>query len=107
VNYFTPVNGHPGATARTIVFVGIGRKSAEWRRAEADLAFLEHLRDADVGTLKKMARDHELAPQWKRVAIARAVMRHERASDPSMLVSREIERARDEASGPTPHGARA
>jgi hypothetical protein len=65
-----------------MTIVGIGRKSAEWRRAEADLAFLDHLREADIGTLRKMARDHELAPQWKRVAIARAVMRLERASVP-------------------------
>lgn len=40
-----------------------------------DLRFLARLRSATLAELEQMLRDHRKAPEWKRVAIQRALRR--------------------------------
>lgn len=52
-----------------------GAKTEYQRRR--DIAFLEELRTADLARLHELALNHanKSAPQWKRVAIERAIAR--------------------------------
>lgn len=45
------------------------------RRRESDLAFLERLRGATVDELEQLEREHMTGPEWRRVAVERAIKR--------------------------------
>lgn len=46
------------------------------RRRQSDLDFLELVRHAGVGVLRRLERNHINGPAWKKVAIERALKRH-------------------------------
>ena len=49
----------------------------EDRKRDSDLEFLQRCKDSDLDTLLKMLRDHTGGPEWKVVAIKRAIKKRQ------------------------------
>ncbi len=59
------------------VYADVDRRGTVWKRRQRDLAFLARIIElrasGDLKALGVMLRDHRNGPEWKQVAISRAI----------------------------------